>query len=31
LNPLATTLLEGKFEQGKKITAKRRLDRVEFV
>ncbi|MFO1527202.1 MAG: AAA family ATPase [Turneriella sp.] len=30
LNPLATTLLEGKAEPGKKIVAKRRLDSVEF-
>lgn len=30
LNPLATTLLEGRFEQGAKIRAKRRLDGVVF-
>lgn len=30
LNPLAVTLLEGKIEPGKKITAKRKLDSVEF-
>ena len=30
LNPLATTLLEGKAEQGKKLVAHRKLDTVEF-
>lgn len=30
LNPLARVLLEGKFEQGQKIVAKRKLNEVEF-
>ncbi|MBN8220088.1 MAG: ATP-dependent chaperone ClpB [Spirochaetes bacterium] len=30
LNPLAQTLLEGKYEQGKKIIAKRKFNSVEF-
>ncbi len=30
LNPLAQTLLEGKYEQGKKIVAKRKFNGVEF-